>query len=277
MTPFSYDLTARLNAPQFPPEIWEHEILPFLADDFQTMARLSQVNRTGVGALAALALDQQTAELLSKPTMAPWSRQLELEDPEATRAQQRGWLAGRLTEEEKLLELPRRSLTFEQRAQRIMQGNLVLVSRRMEWGRRFSGPWPWKQDQQFEDEWPKAVLRAEQVLQAAAESGGTELLDLRMLRLTQVPREIGQLRRVVVLDLSCNHLSGLPEYLENWNQISHLILSCNRIRRCCLDRLERAVQIDLRYNALDALPTGIEHRRLQNCVVDVTENPCSRP
>ena len=71
-------------------------------------------------------------------------------------------------------------------------------------------------------------LEAEQKIQEALQSGATEL-DLRDMKLTELPESIGQLSQLTKLDLSNNQLTTLPPSLGQLTQLTHLTLSKNQL------------------------------------------------
>ncbi len=74
----------------------------------------------------------------------------------------------------------------------------------------------------------KAYLAAEQKIQQALQSGATKL-DLRNMKLTELPESIGQLTQLTNLDLSSNQLTTLPDSLGQLTQLRELRLYGNKL------------------------------------------------
>ena len=82
----------------------------------------------------------------------------------------------------------------------------------------------------------EAYKQAEQKIQQALQSGATEL-DLRDMKLTELPESIGQLKQLRKLDLSWdyedeklkNQLTTLPDSLGQLTQLTSLDLSNNQL------------------------------------------------
>ena len=109
-------------------------------------------------------------------------------------------------------------------------------------------------------------LEAEQKIQQALQSGATEL-DLRDMKLTELPESIGQLTKLRKLDLSHvyskkeekNQLTVLPPSLGQLTQLTELDLSSNQLTTLpdSLGQLSQLTNLNLSNNGLTALPDSL--------------------
>ncbi|MGE5655985.1 MAG: COR domain-containing protein [Actinomycetota bacterium] len=111
----------------------------------------------------------------------------------------------------------------------------------------------------------KAYREAEQRIEAVRQAGETEL-DLRGLKLTEVPESIGQLTNLQKLDLgsgywdnSKNQLKELPEAIASLTELQQLDLSNNQLKELpeALASLTELQKIDLSNNQLRELPEAL--------------------
>jgi Leucine-rich repeat (LRR) protein/GTPase SAR1 family protein len=118
----------------------------------------------------------------------------------------------------------------------------------------------------------KAYKQAEQKIADALRSGATEL-NLRSMKLTELPESIGQLKQLQKLDLGLggyfesaeedkNRLTTLPDSLGQLTQLTELDLSNNQLTALpdSLGRLSSLTQLtslDLSHNQLTALPDSL--------------------
>ncbi|MFZ5881601.1 MAG: leucine-rich repeat domain-containing protein [Chloroflexota bacterium] len=107
-----------------------------------------------------------------------------------------------------------------------------------------------------------AYKQAEQKIQQALQSGATEL-DLRSMKLTELPESIGQLKQLRKLDLGGdswkdekNQLTTLPPSLGQLTQLTELNLSSNQLTTLppSLGQLTQLTSLDLSSNQLTTLP-----------------------
>ncbi len=73
-----------------------------------------------------------------------------------------------------------------------------------------------------------AYKKAEEKIKAALRSRATEL-DLRSMKLTELPDSLGQLTQLTSLNLSDNQLTALPDSLGQLTQLTYLSLSYNQL------------------------------------------------
>jgi len=110
-------------------------------------------------------------------------------------------------------------------------------------------------------------LEAEQKIGQALQSGATEL-DLRSMKLTELPESIGQLKQLRKLDLGRdyakkdevkNQLTTLPDSLGQLTQLTELNLSDNQLTTLpdSLGQLTQLTELDLSYNQLTTLPDSL--------------------
>lgn len=88
---------------------------------------------------------------------------------------------------------------------------------------------------------------------------GLTELKLQGLRLTSIPRKIGEFINLTNLDLSSNCLTEVPEEICDLSNLSELYLSCNLIRSLPsqIGRLANLRRLYLRKNRLSSLPPEI--------------------
>lgn len=112
-----------------------------------------------------------------------------------------------------------------------------------------------------------AYLEAEQKIAEALKTGATEL-DLRSMKLTELPESIGQLKQLQKLDLGHdyrrdekdkNHLTTLPDSLGQLTQLTILDVSNNRLITLpnSLSQLMQLTELNLSSNQLTTLPEWI--------------------
>jgi internalin A len=104
----------------------------------------------------------------------------------------------------------------------------------------------------------EAYRRAEREIEEAWRSGATEL-DLRSMRLGELPESVGRLTWLKSLNLSGNKLTVLPESVERLTELVSLDFSDNRLAVLpeSLGRLTPLQSLNLRSNQLMGLPEGV--------------------
>ncbi|MEO7841588.1 MAG: leucine-rich repeat domain-containing protein [Anaerolineales bacterium] len=113
----------------------------------------------------------------------------------------------------------------------------------------------------------QAYLEAEEKIEEALKSGATEL-DLRGMKLTELPESIGQLIQLLKLNLGwdyskekeeINQLTTLPESLGQLTQLTELNLSNNQLTALpdSLGQLRQLQTLDLSDNQLTTLPESL--------------------
>jgi internalin A len=104
----------------------------------------------------------------------------------------------------------------------------------------------------------EAYRRAEEKIATALRRGATGL-DLRQLRLTDLPESLGQLTQLQTLDLYKNQLTALPESLGQLTQLQWLDLSDNQLTALpeWLGQLMQLQWLSLSDNQLTALPESL--------------------
>jgi len=104
----------------------------------------------------------------------------------------------------------------------------------------------------------EAYREAEQRIEAARQAGATEL-DLRNLKLTEVPEAITSLTQLQTLHLSGNELTALPEAIAALTQLQMLDLFNNKLTALpeAIAALTQLQTLDLSFNQLTALPESI--------------------
>ena len=98
------------------------------------------------------------------------------------------------------------------------------------------------------------------VIEKAAREGA-ESLGLSYKRITQLPKQIGQLVNLQTLDLHNNHLSTLPEQIGQLASLQSLYLDGNQ-----LERLPRSIG---KLKKLTALDLGDRHAEGGNPLVEL--------
>ena len=112
----------------------------------------------------------------------------------------------------------------------------------------------------------EAYYRAEKKIKEALRSGTTNL-DLRGMRLTELPTSLRQFVQLQSLDLSNNQLTILPEYIGQLTQLQLLYLTDNQLVQLpeTLGQLVQLQSLSLSYNKLLTLPESFgQLARLQN-------------
>ena len=110
-------------------------------------------------------------------------------------------------------------------------------------------------------------LEAEKNIEQALKSGATKL-DLRDMKLTELPESIGQLKQLRKLDLGHhyskkdedkNRLTSLPDSLAQLTQLAALNLSHNQLTTLpdWLGQLTQLTELDLSHNQLTTLPDSL--------------------
>lgn len=104
----------------------------------------------------------------------------------------------------------------------------------------------------------QAYLEAEKKIEAVRISGATEL-NLRDIRLTELPEALGKLTQLQSLNLEKNQLRELPEWLQNLAQLQALKLSDNQLTKLpeWIGSLTQLQALDLSSNQLAALPEAL--------------------
>ncbi len=113
----------------------------------------------------------------------------------------------------------------------------------------------------------EAYKQAEKKIAEALKSGATEL-DLRSMKLTELPESIGRLKQLRKLDLGHhyskkdkdkNRLTTLPDSLRQLTQLTSLDLSSNQLTAMpdSLGQLTQLTSLDLSSNKLTTLPDSL--------------------
>ncbi|MEA5466055.1 leucine-rich repeat domain-containing protein, partial [Leptothoe sp. PORK10 BA2] len=99
------------------------------------------------------------------------------------------------------------------------------------------------------------LAAAQKRIQAAIDNKATEL-DLSELKLTTVPKELGQLTSLVKLDLSQNQLISVPKELGQLNNLTSLSLYQNQLTSVPkeLGQLNNLTSLSLYQNQLTSVP-----------------------
>ena len=105
-----------------------------------------------------------------------------------------------------------------------------------------------------------AYYEAEKKIAEALTSRATEL-DLRRMKLTELPESIGQLTQLTSLNLSNNQLTALPDSLGQLMQLTSLDLSNNKLTTLpdslALAQLTQLTELNLSSNQLTTLPPSL--------------------
>ena len=101
-------------------------------------------------------------------------------------------------------------------------------------------------------------LEAEQKIQEALQSGATEL-DLRDMKLTELPESIGQLTQLTELNLSNNQLTTLPDSLGQLTQLKKVNIANNQLAPLpdLLKHLINLESLDIASNGLMVIPNWL--------------------
>ncbi|MBE9160543.1 leucine-rich repeat domain-containing protein [Nodosilinea sp. LEGE 06152] len=102
---------------------------------------------------------------------------------------------------------------------------------------------------------PDPLAEAERRIQAALESGATEL-DLSGLGMTAIPESLGNLINLIALDLSQNQLTAIPDNLGQLTKLAELDLSQNQLAAipASFGKLTNLTILDLTDNQLTKTP-----------------------
>lgn len=126
----------------------------------------------------------------------------------------------------------------------------------------------------------EAYRKAEKKIEAVLTSGGSEL-NLRNMRLTELPESMKRISHIHYLNLYNNQLRVLPDWLGEFTELQTLYLSSNKLVRLpiSLNKLIKLKKLYLFDNRITVLPKSLEQlARLHTLILSgnqLTELPLS--